>query len=206
MMRLLAGVNVILSMLLLCGYGYVYTYNYLPDALPPLVLPEQLQVADAPPEAVKNTFPQPARVTGITAYVSSNAGLGTCVVIDSQTVLTVAHVVAKQKMVFVDVGRNERRWVPARVIGRIDATGEDIIILQIVGDKDGFYNKKNFKMGTGIKLPRWLVTPKGVFDWNSGVIVPGDSGGAVLNNDGELIGLVTGYLTLSRENIATFLK
>ena len=197
-MRLLAGTSVLLSMTLLCGYSYLYATNQIKPLTTASI--EITELPDAPPTAMP--FPQATRVTGITVHISSNAGLATGVVIDRQTILTVAHVVGTQKLVMVDVGRYERHWLPARVVGKISATGEDIILLQLIGDKQ-FYNKQNFKMGSGIRIPRWLVTPVGVFDWNPGIIVPGDSGGAVLNTDGELIGLVTGYTTAHRRNVAT---
>ena len=208
MSKLLSGLSVVLSIAILVGFGYFYwvvgvdSISYVaPIVKAPVVVKEVVP----PTKEMSEPIPQAPRITGITTGISAEGGFATGVVIDSQTVLTVAHVVQQQKIVLVDVGRYTRRWVPAAVVGMIPGTVEPIVVLQLMGE-ERFNNKRNFKIGTGIKIPRLMVTPRGVFDWNPGTIVPGDSGGAVLNLEGELIGLVTGFVIRDRQNVVTMFR
>lgn len=186
-------------------YGYV-TWEPKPKVVEPVVTEVALEASPVITEIPKTPYPQSTRVTGRVVYVSPGGGsLGSGVVIDSRTVLTIAHVVKDQKMMMVDVGRAQRKWVPAIVVGRIHAVPEDIVILKLTGP-EYFLQIDHFKRGPGIPLPMMMVTPKGAFAWNPGAVVPGDSGGAVLNIDGELIGLVVGYKIVGKEGVAAIFR
>lgn len=213
----LAAACVLLTALSVGAYGYV---TYTPGATPTVIediapitsdIAPELEsdipdtVFDFPLDIPKMSYPQKTRVTGRVVYVSPGGSLGCGVVIDKRTVLTVAHMVKAQKMVMVDVGKFERKWVPAIVIGKIRAIPEDIAILKIVTE-DYFPDIDHFKLGAGIPLPMLMVTTKGVFAWNPGVVIPGDSGGAVLNIDGELIGLVVGYKIVGKRGVAVIFR
>lgn len=157
-----------------------------------------------PPET-KVELPQSVRITGISVSISAGGAMGSGAVISNNIVLTVQHVIGEQTMAMIDIGRYTNKWVPARVVGKLKATGEDVVVLQLIG-KHKFDNGQHFRVGTGFRLPRWMVTPRGVYDFNPGVIVPGDSGGAILNIHGELIGLVTGYMHKDRRSVITLFR
>jgi S1-C subfamily serine protease len=212
----LAMACVLLAAMSVGTYGYLTwepkTAPIMLDDVSPItsvVTPEplikELVVEEPVIEIPKMAYPQSTRVTGKAVYVSIGGALGTGVVIDSRTVLTIAHVVKNQKLVMVDVGRYARKWVPAIVMGKIHATPEDIVILKITTN-DTFLDVEHFTRGAGIGLPMLMVTTKGVFPWNPGSVVPGDSGGAVLNIDGELIGLVVGYKIKGKHGVAAIFR
>jgi len=207
MSKKLAGLSVALAALMVVGFG---SYTWLADGTMqyssvsqittelPLKPAQKIEIGVAP-------FPQATRVTGRTVSISSNKGLGSGAIIGGRTVVTVAHVIGKQRIVLIDVGRDVRKWVPAVVMGHIHAAPENIVILQLMTN-DRFLSGESFTIGTGIKIPLMMVTSRGVFPWNPGSVVPGDSGSAVLNLDGELIGLVTGYTVNGGRPVVTLLK
>ncbi len=203
----------VLAALSVGTYGYV---TYDPTVTSPIVedvspitskvIPEPKATSRPVVEIPKTPYPQnTTRVVGRVVYVSIGGILGCGAVLDSRTVLTVDHIVKKQKMVMVDVGRYARKWVPAIVIGRIRAVPEDIVILKIT-TTDSFLDIEHFTRGAGIALPMLMVTTRGVFPWNPGSVIPGDSGGAVLNIDGELIGLVVGYRLKGKQGVAAIFR
>ncbi len=199
MFKKLAIACTLLTMMSVGVYGYLTWTPSVKSKTKPKIVKIELE-----PEP-QDKYPQPTRITGRVVYVSVNGILGSGAVLDSKIVLTVAHVIKKQQMAMVDVGKFERKWAAARVVGRIHAKPEDIIILQLVGE-DSFPKIEYFKRGAGLPLPSVMVTTKGVFPWNPGSIVSGDSGSPVLNIDGELIGLVVGYRVPGKQGVAAIFR
>jgi len=134
--------------------------------------------------------------------VKSGESIGVGAVIGRKLIITVNHVLKGQRIVLINVGIWEKKWVAAKVVGWLNGHPEHIALLQIIGDHS-FPDKRFFKL-RGFNLPRYIVTPKGVFDWMPGVISPGDSGSAVIDIDGNLIGLIHGYTSFSRRGIFAF--
>lgn len=217
MVKRMAGLSVALAVTMAGGLGYMaYTGNMITvgkvtTSVPAISSSTAIIDSDevAPPRntipSQRIVLPQATRITGTAVAISADSGIGCGAVISENIVLTVAHVIGDQKIVLVDIGRYSRVWVPARVVGTLGATGEGIKVLQLLGSAK-FDNVVNFSVGTGVGIPRWVVTPRGVYDFNPGAVVPGDSGGAILNTDGELIGLVTGYMRENRANVVTLFE
>lgn len=221
MIRLATGLSLLLVVGLIGTLGYLTYFGNVGILLPTTqtvtmiaapvatttVAPPTPPTAVAKPNMIdgKIDLPQQVRVTGISVSISAGANMGSGVVVSNNIVLTVNHVINDQAIALVDIGRFVHNWVPARVIGKLKASGEDIVVLQLTGN-NVFDNSSHFTIGTGFRLPRYIVTPRGVYDFNPGSIVPGDSGGAILNIHGELIGLVSGYLVDGRINIITMFR
>lgn len=208
-MKLVAGLSTGLAALLVGLLGYItYVDSELlisKPAVPAVASVSTESVVAQTPLNTRIELPQQGRIEGISVGISAGGTIGSGAVISNTIVITVQHVIGTQTMAMVDVGRYNHEWVPARVIGKLKATGEDIVVLQLIGNHT-FDNSQQFKIGTGFRLPRWIVTPRGVYDFNPGAVVPGDSGGAILNIHGELIGLVTGYMRADRANIITMFR
>lgn len=153
-------------------------------------------------EVEKPNFPKTGvRVSGRVVHILAGPARGTGAVIGPYSIITVAHVVRNESVVMVDVGRRVFKWKAARVVGFLHASPEPIVLLHLLGDKriEGHY----FRLRTGYKSPSYVITPRGVFDWQPGAITPGDSGSPVLNLSGDVIGLVHGYRTSNKKSIHT---
>jgi hypothetical protein len=202
MSKRLAYFITILAIGSVCGYAYYADidvkklYNIFGARVEDVYIPEK---EDAP--SIKPLFPKTGPIfQGKVVHILSGSGVrGTGAVIGPFSIITVAHVVTNQDVVLVDVGEFDIAWQGARVVGFIRGTPEDIVLLQLLGD-DGIKGDY-FRLRTGYKQASHVVTTRGVFNWQPGILTPGDSGSPILNPSGDVIGLVHGYYIFNRIGI-----
>lgn len=132
-------------------------------------------------------FHADTRVTGKVVRILAGNWWGTGAVIGKRLIITVDHAIGQQEIVIIDV---DDELVAGKVVGRIRAEPESLVLIQLFDSHPGFEDG-HFQMTRAYPHPYIVVTQKGVFGWNPGVVVPGDSGSPVLNKYGEIIGLVS---------------
>lgn len=199
MRRRTVGLLTILVLAVGAGLGYAY-YNNINLNLMLAKLVQPVDKQDDKPKFSKTDIRMDGRIVHIMA---GSGARGTGAVIGPYSIITVAHVVEDQDMVMVDVGLHDFVWRGARVVGFLKGSPEDIVLLQLLGDEP--IEGKYFRLKTGYQQPSYVVTHRGIFMWQPGVITPGDSGSPILNPSGDVIGLVHGYYIATRVGIiATF--
>ena len=205
MTKRLAALLVVLA-LTAAGGGYFYYARVDVVGKISKLLERSPQKVEVEAPEPKKPFPKTAvRFSGRIVHVMSGIGVrGTGAVIGPYLIITAAHVIKNQDVVLVDVGIDDYNWKGARVVAFLKASTEDIVLLQLLGDEpiEGNY----FRMKTGNRTPRYVVTHRGVFNWQPGIVTPGDSGCPILNANGDVIGVVHGHYTMSRKNIPALFK
>jgi len=183
----------------------LYGCFYYTTTIPVVGVADVTSITFAPPEPpAQKPYDLSKRITGKSVRILSDGRIASGSVIGKYLVLTVEHVVKKQEFVLVNVGKRNRVWVTARVVGRMLAFPENIVLLRILGNR-GFNDSDCFSLTTKNKTADVMVTPSGVFKMNPGSVAPGDSGSAVLNSDGDLVGLVTGYKIKNRGSVVSYI-
>jgi hypothetical protein len=122
-------------------------------------------------------------------------------VIGPDLVVTVRHVLPDADAQPCVSTLASRGFVDAAVVGVVNATPEAILLLrvelnpsplgQLLGFS-GFAGEECYRLGDG--SPAVIVTSRGSLDFVRGQLLPGDSGSPVLDQDGDLVGLLCGRL------------
>lgn len=129
---------------------------------------------------------------GVTVVSGDRRGRGA--IVGKDRVLTVAHVIGDAND--IEVGTSSLAWTRARVVERIPAQPEDVIVLEVATGKgtfafEGFAEDRTAQKGQG--APALVLAATGAHGWNhSNALRPGDSGSPVLDGDGALVGLLVG--------------
>ena len=137
--------------------------------------------------------------------VKSGGSQGNGVILSSDTLLTVKHLVKDPLDVKIWYWRDNRwrknkgYWIRAEVVREIPTRGfEPLVLLRVPGYKKnpGFFDWKGFKKKDTYKLgintsPYKIITGRRSFLWGKECIRPGDSGSPVVNEKGNLVGLIS---------------
>jgi len=118
---------------------------------------------------------------------------GTGVVVAEDKVITPYHVVDGGQTCRIVVSKLPLKYKEfhRQKYIMIDGNTEPFVILTPFNHEYRFAKRKVFPIGTG--APYRVITLRGIFFWNSYSAMSGDSGSAVVNGKGELIGIVYGH-------------
>lgn len=120
-------------------------------------------------------------------------------VVGHNRVLTVEHVVGASNEVWVAT-RRKAGWVRGKVVQRISAHPEPIVVVEIATDTglygqllgfSGFGTERRLRAGVG--APARILTARGALPLRRNGFRPGDSGSPVLDSEGDLVGLLSGF-------------
>jgi len=117
---------------------------------------------------------------------------GTGVVVSDNEVVTAYHVVDGDTKCKIKVSTFPRNIIGFKIQKYMltDDNIEPIVLLRPFG-RYKFFKKNIFKIGIG--APYKVITLRGTFHWKGYRAVRGDSGSAVVNIKGDLVGVVYGH-------------
>lgn len=136
--------------------------------------------------------------TGVTTVaVRGDRGQGNGVVLGRERVLTVAHLVSRSGTTWVSAQGSG--WVPARAVLEVPGYPESLVVLEVEAGEGWFASLFGFTGFDDVTCrsaawgnhPSELVTCAGLKAWGT-PLVPGDSGGAVVDEHDQLLGLLSG--------------